>query len=262
MLDTEKCKNRFLEYVNEFDKSNELIYLKIFHTIGVAEYSKEIAISLGLNEEQVNLAYIIGILHDIGRFRQIVETGTYSDRGGVNHTEMGLKILFEENMIVEFLDTREYDEIIKLSIGNHSLFKIEDGLNDETLVFAKIIRDADKLDIFRVFTNTDPVKLGMDSGYKDTDEYTEEVLDAYYNGKQLDRSHLRYLFDWYINMIAFVFDLYYKKSFEVLKREEYLDKIFKSMSDKKSYNKELTNVLNDMKVYIDKYFDNRLLEIK
>ena len=63
-------------------------------------------------------------------------------------------------------------------------------------------------------------------------------------------------------MIAFVFDLYYKKSFEVLKREEYLDKIFKRMINKKSYNKELTNVLNDMKVYIDKYFDNRLLDIK
>ena len=262
MLDTEKCKNRFLEYVNEFDKTNELIFRKIVHTLGVAEYSKEIAISLGLNEEQVNLAYIIGILHDIGRFRQIVETGTYSDRGGINHTEMGLKILFEENMIVEFVDTREYDEIIKDSIGNHSLFKIKDGLDDGVLIFAKIIRDADKLDIFKIFIYDDPVKLGMDSGYKDTDEYTEEVLLAYYEGKQLDRSHLKHLFDWYINMIAFVFDLYYKKSFEILRKEEYLDKIFKIIINKKSYNEKLTNVLFNMKIYIDKYFDNRLLEIK
>ena len=151
MLDTERCKNRFLEYVREFDTTDELISRKIVHTLGVADYSKEIAKSLNLNEEQIKLAYIIGILHDIGRFKQILLTGTYSDKGGVNHTDMGLKILFDENMITEFVENREYDEIIKNAIANHSLFKINDGLDEETLMFSKIIRDADKLDIFRIF---------------------------------------------------------------------------------------------------------------
>lgn len=258
MLDIEKCKNRFLEYVKEYDCTNDLISLKVVHTLGVASYSEIIAKSLGLDEDKVKLAYIIGILHDIGRFEQVRITNTYSDRGGINHTDMGIKILFEDNMITEFIDTREYDETIKHAISNHSLFKINDGLNDETLMFAKIIRDADKLDIFKVFKNNDVIQVGIDSGFKDTDEYSKDVLDAFYKGYQLDRSHLIYLFDWYINMIAFTYDLYYKKSFELVKEEKFFDIIFESMKEKKKHNDDLNIILDDMKLFIDKYLENKI----
>ena len=96
MLDELKCREKFIEYVNRFDKSNRLISLKFEHTFRVADISKDIAKSLGLDEEQIKLAYIIGILHDIGRFKQATENNCYSDKQGIGHAKMGDIILFEE----------------------------------------------------------------------------------------------------------------------------------------------------------------------
>ena len=81
-----------------------------------------------LSEEEQKLAYIIGILHDIGRFRQIKLYNTYSDqKSKISHAKLGTEILFDENKIYDFIDVRDYDSIIKTAILNHSILKIEDG---------------------------------------------------------------------------------------------------------------------------------------
>ena len=68
----------------------------------------------------------------------------------IEHAEFGVKVLFEDNLITKFIEDRKYDNIISKAIYNHNKFKIEDNLNDIELLHCKIIRDADKIDNFRV----------------------------------------------------------------------------------------------------------------
>lgn len=148
MIDIENVKKEFKNYVSQFNPNEGRIKLKIDHIQRVAEISKKIAINLKLNDEQIKLAEVIGIFHDIGRFKQVEMYNTFSDKDSINHGELGVKVLYEDNLIQKFKIDEKYNRIIKCAILNHNRAKIEDNLTDEELLFSKIIRDADKLDIY------------------------------------------------------------------------------------------------------------------
>ena len=148
MIDIEKAYNEFDKYVLQFNPNNKKIKLKIDHIKRVAKMSKKIAQELNLNDEQIKLSEIIGLFHDIGRFRQAQLYDTFNDRMSVNHAELSVEVLFDENVINNFNIEKKYENIIRLAVLNHNKNKIDDNLNNEELLFAKIIRDADKLDIY------------------------------------------------------------------------------------------------------------------
>ena len=93
---------------------------------------------MNLSEEDVKLAELIGMLHDIGRFEQLRVYNTYNDRESINHGEYGAKILFEDGLIKNFIEDRSYDRIIYLAVINHNRDNIEEGLNDRELLHCKI----------------------------------------------------------------------------------------------------------------------------
>lgn len=259
MLDIAFCKNKFLEYVKDFDCTKDIVLRKVEHTLRVADISLEIAKGLNLSEEEQKLAYIIGILHDIGRFRQIKLYNTYSDqKSKISHAKLGIEILFDENKIYDFIDVRDYDSIIKTAILNHSILKIEDGLTEKELLFSKIIRDADKLDIFDMFTYDDLIAMGVDSGFNDSDNYSEIVLKSFFDNKQVTRENHKYLLDWFINAIAFVYDVNFKESFNILKDRDYMSIILSNMKEIKKENAEVVNVLDNMNDHINSYIVNKI----
>ena len=71
MIDIAHAKQEFEKYLDEYDRQDEQIYLKIEHTYGVVKYAGEIARRMECSREDVELAELIGLLHDIGRFEQI-----------------------------------------------------------------------------------------------------------------------------------------------------------------------------------------------
>ena len=100
-------------------------------------------------DEEIKLAELIALLHDIGRFEEINFLKQF-DSVRFDHASYAIKMLFEDNLIRTFIEDDRYDEIIKVAIYNHSRLAIEVGLNSQCLLHSKIIRDADKLDNFRV----------------------------------------------------------------------------------------------------------------
>ena len=149
MIDFSKSLEAFKEYLKDYDIENGSIKLKLRHTYEVVRKSEYIASRLGLNKENTELAKLIALLHDIGRFEQIKETQEFNDTK-LEHAEFGTKVLFQNNLIRKFIDDDKYDEIISKAIYNHNKYKIQEGLNEIELLQCKIIRDADKLDNFRV----------------------------------------------------------------------------------------------------------------
>ena len=252
MIDLENCRKVFDEYLNNYDKENFLIVKKIEHTYNVMNISKEIANSLNLSKEEVSLATLIGLLHDIGRFEQAKIAGTYVDTKQIDHAQIGVKLLFEENKIREFLpEDFEYDEIIKKAVYEHNKFKISEELNEKEKLFAKIVRDADKIDIYRMFTVDDILKLGYASGYMDIENFTEEVEEAFYKNEQLPKDKLQTMLDWFLNAIAFTYDINFKKSFSILKERNYIN-IILDKSEKIWTNKikDLNKIRNHINEYI------------
>ena len=112
MIDIKKAYIEFDKYVSHFNPNNGRIKLKIDHIKRVAVISRELAQNLNLNEEQVNLAELIGLFHDIGRFKQAELYNTFNDRISINHAELSVKVLFDENLIENFKVEEKYKKII------------------------------------------------------------------------------------------------------------------------------------------------------
>ncbi len=224
MIDIEKVKKVFKEYVKNYNPEDGKIALKIEHILRVTEKSRKIAENLKLEAEDINLAELIGLLHDIGRFEQIRIYNTFYDRDSINHGEYGVKILFEDNLIRKFIQDDCYDEIIKKAILNHNRAKIEEGLTDRELLHAKIIRDADKLDIYYTLLIED-----LENSYGCTDMSKEKITDEIYREFKEDHminyKNLKTNADMLVAHIAYVFDFYYNYSLNIVRENKYIEKI-------------------------------------
>ena len=225
MIDLEKAKIFYKEYISNYNTDNPKIALKIAHIFRTAEKAKKIAINLELEKEDIQLAELIGMLHDIGRFEQLKQYNTYNDRKSINHGEYGAKILFEDRLIEKFIDDRQYDRIIYLAILNHNRDKIEDGINERELLHCKIIRDADKWDIFYVeaFESNEAI-WGVKEPIFDN-EVTPEIFDGYMKTGRIDYSKKKVKEDTLITYLSYFFDIYFDYTLENIQKENYIDAI-------------------------------------
>ena len=95
----ESIRKIFKSYVSAYDISDKRIALKVEHTYKVADIAEEIADSISeLSKEDVSLCWLIGMLHDIGRFEQMKRFGTFLDSESVDHAELGADIIFKDNL--------------------------------------------------------------------------------------------------------------------------------------------------------------------
>jgi len=234
----------FNEYANEFDMDNyDISYKhKHKHSYRVKDISNYIASNLDLSDEDIYLASIIGLLHDIGRFKQLEMFGNYEDLN-IDHADLGVKILFEDNLIEKFNIDKKYYEIIKFAIKNHNKLNIEIADNDRMQLHAKIIRDADKIDILKAFTIYKDYKLPECS-----DNVSEKVNDSFYkceSVKSVDKGNLN---DKIISVLAFIYDINFKVSLDLIKEENIIDNLYSNIENKemfKSYFEYISNYLEE-----------------
>ena len=93
-INREKALTAFKEYTDRYDSSRDMIRLKIEHTYRVCGLCQQIARSLELSEEEVDIAWLTGLLHDVGRFEQQRVYGTFIDADSIDHAKYGARILF------------------------------------------------------------------------------------------------------------------------------------------------------------------------
>lgn len=224
MIDLEKAKEEFNKYTNAYDNSNEKVMVKINHTYGVLKVSEYIAKSLKLSEEDIELAILIGLLHDIGRFEQARIFNNFDDYKNIDHAEIGVNILFDKKLIRKFIEDDKYDSIIYKAILNHNKYEIEDELSEKELLHAKIIRDADKTDNLRVkqfqslltLTGEEEKNIGK---YK----ITPKIYNDFMNHKTIITSEKVTPMDDWVSYIAFIFDYNFVTSLEYIKEKDYIN---------------------------------------
>ena len=258
MIDLEKAKNFYKEYISNYNPDNPKIALKIAHIFRTAEKSKMIALNLGLLEEDVKLAELIGMLHDIGRFEQLRLYNTFNDRESINHGELGAKILFDDGLIKNFIEDRQYDRIIYLAVINHNRDNIEDGLTERELLHCKIIRDADKWDISYILTIENDEALWGTSEPDFDNEITPEIFEGYMQTGRIDYSKRKTKEDVFITQISHIFDIYFDYTLENIVKEKYLEK-FKDRYEYKNekLKEQLDMAFNKAYKYIEERLTNR-----
>lgn len=254
MIDIKKAKDFYAEYIKKYDYTNGKIKLKVVHIYHVADISREIALKLKLIEEQINLAELIGLLHDIGRFEQIRRYNTFNDHKSENHAVLGVKVLFDEGLIRNFVEDRKYDEIIKTAILNHNRNRIEDGLDKETELFCKIIRDADKMDIFRVALNDD-IEDVYESAEISTDLITEKIYNQFIYDREINYKDKQTYADGFVCQLAYIYDFNFDFCLKKIRENQYLEKMVKRINFKE---KNTIEKCNKMLEIANKFIDEKL----
>ena len=266
----------FAEYTSHYNISDEKIKLKVDHTYRVANLCERIAGSNGLSEEDVLLSWLTGMLHDVGRFEQIKNFGTFSDADSIDHAHYGIKVLFEDKKLADYIDIdveaiEKYLEAKKMSDGdvvlkdkyedidiiykaiwNHSAYRIEEGLDDRTVMFCDILRDADKIDILKV--NHD---IPMEEIYNVTTEQlknevvTEEVMKQFFEKHAVLRGSKKTSVDHIVGHAALVFELVYPESLHIVEEQGYLKKLLEFESDNPVTNEQFKKLAKFMEEFID-----------
>lgn len=243
----------FKEYTDAYDSADTKIKLKIDHTYRVADISERIANSLDLATEDVELAWLIGMLHDIGRFEQVRRYNTFSDADSIDHAIFGAQLLFDEGLIEKFLgdnvlSTLEEEDLrklslIKLAISNHSAYRIADNLSKEEKMFCNIIRDADKIDILKVNSDLPLEEIyNVSTSKLKSDPVTPKVLEAFYEEHAVLRKYKETSVDNVVGHISLVYELVYAKSYEILMEQRYIYKLMDFESDNPDTNKTFEGI--------------------
>lgn len=154
VLDRSAARQAFADHVRAYDPADPKIRLKIVHTWQVAALCEQIAGSLGLPPADVDLAWLAGLLHDVGRFEQVRRYGTFRDAESVDHAQLGADLLFGEGLVRRFCADASEDALLETVIRWHSAYRLPPGLTDRQRTFCHILRDADKLDILRANCET------------------------------------------------------------------------------------------------------------
>ncbi|GBG58585.1 hypothetical protein SPFL3102_03402 [Sporomusaceae bacterium FL31] len=221
----EELTNWIKDYVESFYSVDgdilTNIQLKEDHTRQVALNCRYLAENLGLPKHEQQLAEIIGLLHDIGRFKQYAVYRTFRDSISENHAMLGLK----EIAGLPLLDKLSLTDraCLNFAIINHNAIAIaEEGLERQKL-FARIIRDADKLDIYRVLSPT--IRPSDDQGY--TPLYAEGLMA----GKQCDNSYIRTADDRKLVRLTWLYDIHYVWTMKNIVKQGYVKELVDSLPD-------------------------------
>ncbi len=216
---------QFMDGDKEFTRN---IVLKAEHSKRVHREIRSLGIELDLHRRDLELAETMGLLHDIGRFEQYARYKTFRDSQSEDHAALGVKVLKRHKVLNSYSQTDQ--QLINTAIAQHNRAHLPSGQSARQLWFTRLLRDSDKLDIWKVVTDyyaedqnsrNDAVELGL----PDTPGVSEGVLRDLLQRKVVEFPHMHNLNDFKLLQMGWVFDLNFTPSLRRVQSREYLEKI-------------------------------------
>lgn len=229
----DKCRAWFDDYVAGFYGDDEFINanlkLKEDHSRRTCEETLYLAEDLGLSDNQKRIAEVTALFHDIGRFEQFSKYRTYNDVNSVNHCLLGVEVL-RKAKVLEGMSAEERESIEK-AIEYHGVKELPSDLDGDCLLFSKLIRDADKIDVLYVATEyykqyaEDPDGFKMELDLPDEPGYSSEVVERILRGERVGYGELRVMNDMRLAQLGWVYDVNFRGTLRRIKERRLLDKL-------------------------------------
>ena len=253
-------KKWFLSYVSGFyggdDYVNANIKLKEKHSLRVCEEMQYIVREMELKREQALLAETIALFHDVGRFEQFARYRTYKDHESIDHGLLGIEVLRETNVLDGLL--RKEKQLIRKAIEYHGLKELPSGLDGDCLLHCRLIRDADKLDVYYIVARycrqyrKNPQKFSLELEFPDKPTYTPKVVDDILNGRRTSYSKLRVLNDMRLLQLGWVYDVNFAATLKRIKRRGFLEEIFSFLPETREIEKVRETICSYVNLRIKK----------
>ena len=249
-----KLRNWFDFYVNSFASDDPVfqrnIDLKAQHTNRVCQNAVDIGKDLGLDDAGLCLAETTALFHDIGRFEQYRQYKTFSDRNSVNHAEFGVEILQKNLVLKDFLPSLEAF-IIKV-ISYHNQAQLPEDEDEKCLFFSRLLRDADKLDIWRVVTDyygqkdSGETNETIELDLPDTPGISKDIYESLIRGSTILFDSMQNLNDFKLLQVGWVYDINFMPTLERLKNKGYLGLLEQALPQTKAVRQIFTAVADYM----------------
>ena len=238
-MKTKRLKTRFREYAAGFygidPMLDKMTKLKEDHTLRVCENSNMICSELEVSEETMLLGEAVAVCHDIGRFEQFKKYGTFRDSESEDHAEIGLAVIDETHILDEFSLVEQ--DIIKTCVHHHNKAFLPGAKSPDSMTYflMRLIRDADKLDIWLVVSENykkNNAYKSINGDYSDGPDYSEKVIAALLNESIVKLEDAKNLTDIKLLQLGWVYDLNFAPAYKALKERGYIDLIESVLPDK------------------------------
>ncbi len=237
-------------FKSEIEEIKVNINLKRNHTFRVVELIRELNQETGLNESDIILAQTAALLHDLGRFEQLANYGTFSDTEDINHIQIGISTIVENNILSGL--TEEEVNIVIESIKFHNELQLPKSIDTQLLPFIKILRDADKIDILNIVAdyysnNKQGNNKRLEMELSDKPEISKKVSQSIIDEKLVNFKDVVTINDLKLHQMSLIFDLNFKKSFKIISEKTYLKQIFETLPKKDV----VIDMYRQMKIYLE-----------
>ncbi len=245
--------NYMKSFYTEDEEVQRGILIKETHTGYVTSNSVELAKHLKLNQHDIELAEIIGLFHDVGRFKQYSIYKTFNDADSEDHADLGMKVISELDFFKK-LSTEDF-EIAKFAIQQHNKKEIAPNSDTRKILFAKIIRDADKLDIYRVlepyFEQKNAEKMPNFIKGKQIAEISDDFVEHFAKGEQADYREIRTNGDRKIVRLMWIYNVNYAWTLQKIVERGFVDKIIENLPRNEKNSARIDEGILNLRKYLN-----------
>jgi HD superfamily phosphodiesterase len=241
----------FKQHIQTFHETDPLhqrsLDMKEEHTFRVCAAIDHIASALGLSANDIRIANVTALFHDLGRFPQYQKYRTFRDPDSENHAKLSLWEL-NRHRVLHSLHVNER-QCISRAIIYHNRLRLPDTLDPQTLLHSRLIRDADKVDILRVmieqFQTEESLRnpvislgLGTETAVRD------EIYDRLFEGKAMGYVTLKSTDELKVLQMSWVFDINFLPTLALLREQNAFGRLAATMPDTPMRQKAL-NFINE-----------------
>jgi hypothetical protein len=228
----DNLKSWFDGYVQPFCATDpeglKNILMKVEHTRKVCEVMDLISAGEGLSAEDARIAGAVALLHDVGRFPQYLRWRTYRDSESDNHARLAVEVIRQQQLLDGLLPAERL--LIEEAVRFHNLLKVPGRLKSPTGQFLRLIRDADKLDIWRVFldyfiTPENERASAVLLGFPELPGVSPSCLAALSEGRIVNLETVACANDFKLLLISWAYDLNFRSSYRLVQQSAFLQSL-------------------------------------
>lgn len=238
------------ESISENIEEKDNYQLKYEHTMRVRDNIVNLSNRLNFTQHEKSISEIIGLLHDIGRFKQYRFFNSFSDSITGSHATHSVEMIQEYQLLNGLTD--DDAKLIELAIEYHNHFLVPEVAKGNLYRFSTLIRDADKLDAFYLETLEGEVRKYNLGDLSDEWNYSDEVIEDLMNLRQVDFSNFKYKYDRRLGILGLIFNLEYIESLQYVRDYKYIERLIDGIP--------ISDKLQEIKSRCLNYIDRRIVE--